>query len=72
MEQPYLVVTVTLSLFDYVRLDLQTAEHLQRYLTDHGIDCSREITWWDDPASLKRVYRQVHPRHEMATGRSPR
>ena len=65
MEQPYLVVTVTVSLFDYVQLDLQTEQHLQDYLTAHGINLSREITWWDDPASLHRVYRQVHLRHQV-------
>ena len=59
MEQPYLVVTVTLSLYDYVRLDLQTAQHLLHYLADHGIDLSREITWWNDPASLHRVSASV-------------
>ena len=72
MEQPYLVVTVRLSLFDYIRLDLKTAQHLQDYLTNHGIDFSKEITWWDEPGSLHRVYRQIHPRHEMSTARISR
>ena len=70
MEQPYLVVTVTISLYDYVTLDRCTERHLQDTLTAHGIDCSRAITWYDNPANLSRTYRQIHPRRGVGIERS--
>lgn len=63
--QPYLFVKVRLSLYDMMMLPVPTHEAILSWLSEHGIDVTREFSWMDDPGSLQRVYTQRHYKEAM-------
>lgn len=56
MDEPYLVVTVTLSMYEMTVYD----GTLEDCLRVHGIDSALPLTMQEDPYTHHRTYRQVH------------
>jgi diketogulonate reductase-like aldo/keto reductase len=64
-EQPYLVVQVRMPMNEIMASPYPQQEAILAWLSRHGIDVTKEFSWFDEIDSFCRVFMQTHMKEPL-------